>query len=1820
MEDQNRTNDASPIVDRSTRSEAIDRRRRSGAASPWKRRGRWCGAAWAPLARPATRRHGSGIAQVLFCLLVVAPSALAQQTFWKNDLLGDWFISTNWSPAVPTTTHDAIFGRSSAGSGGLISAPGAVAQNVFLGVVVTGTGGGGNGTLTLAPPGGGGPPGNLTIGNRLVIGQANATVVGNGTLNISGGSDVFSNSIDVAITSNGPFGTINVTDSGSNLNTGRLTLGNDTGHGVLNIQNGGVVSCQNEGLIAGSPLLTGSSAATGAATISGAGSKWIVNAGFVVGYNANGSLTVSNGGQMQSLEASIATLPGSIGTVSVTGANSRWVAIPFTNIFVGGWSGSTASGGAGSISVFNGGQVIASLIKIFSTGFVQVDNGSTSTPGLIARGVPPAHTVGGTLGDISIGHMNSGRTEIRDGGAVRDNRGFIGFGSGSNGAMLVTGQDTAPSLWQNNGSVWVGNGGNGTLEVREGASVTSGGNGYLAFASNTTGYALVSGTGSLWQMSANLYVGGNGAGPGGSGTLQIENSGRVQAAAITLYNTGTLVLGNDPILTGQLTALGGSIQAINDTTLSKDFTIGAGGLHVLTNFLNVTFTGVISGSGTLDKSGGFTVGPGTLTLTGNNTYSGGTTVSAGRLLVNNPSGSGTGSGPVTVSTISGNTVLGGSGTITGPVTINSSSILLGGRGIAASGALTVANDVTLNPGAKIQLVLGASGAHSTLSRTAGTWTFPGNLAFRFTATGAAPGFYDNIITGLSDDPGNVGTWTIETAGFSGTFSYDGTGNVDLNLTGAPPPTSCNWISGPAYPIPVMDNAAATVGTALYSFGGVSNGVIIANSYKFDGTGWTAIAALPEPLEAPAVVSDGTFAYIMGGYSLDSPAGTRSTLYRYDPVGDSYLSLANSTVAAWGSCGAFLNGRLYKIGGLKNDNSGSNAVEVYNVNTDSWSAAANYPLSVGLVSAFARNGFVYAAGGANSSGLFTAKAYRYDPTANTWSDGAIADLPDSRWGAATLPETSGTVLAGGIVANAISASAIRWDPGSNTWSGLPDMLQPRSRGTGAVLASSLSVIGGQAPEDGIYSFIGSTDHQIQACPQVVFTVTTADDHDDATCNAADCTLREAIVAANAHTGTDIINFAPGVTGIIELMSALPNLSSDIVLQGPGADLLTVRRNSGADYRILSIGVGTSVTLSDLTIADGRASGAFPANCGGGIYADHANLTLVNVALNGNTATLHGGAIFNAQSGITLSNCTLNQNSAAASGGGIFNFGIGGVATLSLTNCTVNQNAASQYGGAIYNDGTGGGNASLTLTNCTFNQNTATLIAGGIYHDALNPGSSGTATLHMANTILNAGASGANLVNDGASIISDGHNLSSDDAGGFLTGDGDIADTDPQLDPAGLTNNGGPTRTVALLATSPALDAGDDILAPLDDQRGLRRNGPSDIGAFEFAGLVPTPTPMPTSTPTPTPGTPTPTPTPTPSPSPTPSPIPTPCMSTVVSYSDAPVAIPDADPIGVDVTVMVSGVGPITHLAFRFDGTASSADPTSTTVGVNHSFIGDLTFKLRSPLGTTVTIFNRPTGGLGGCSSNNLYQLTLDDWTGFAVGTHCPGNNSAGPQTGNFMPENPLAAFNGEDPNGTWTLTAIDNAGVDIGSIRAFSLLLSTDCPNATPTPSAVSISGSATYCSNPGIPPVSGATMTLTGDEGGSTLTDASGNYTFSSLASGGTYTVTPSKAALPPASAGIDTVDVVAAQRHFLNLGIPLSGCRLTAADVNSDTTVNTVDVIAIQRFFLGTTIGIANVGKYQFTPANRSYPNIVSDQIGQDYDVLVFGDVTSGFVHRPEG
>jgi subtilisin-like proprotein convertase family protein len=160
------------------------------------------------------------------------------------------------------------------------------------------------------------------------------------------------------------------------------------------------------------------------------------------------------------------------------------------------------------------------------------------------------------------------------------------------------------------------------------------------------------------------------------------------------------------------------------------------------------------------------------------------------------------------------------------------------------------------------------------------------------------------------------------------------------------------------------------------------------------------------------------------------------------------------------------------------------------------------------------------------------------------------------------------------------------------------------------------------------------------------------------------------------------------------------------------------------------------------------------------------------------------------------------------------------------------------------------------------------------------------------------------------------------------------------------------------------------------------------------------------------------------------------TTVVSYTGPPVPIPDNG--AVTIPIVVSGLSSnISDLNFSFDGSSCTSAAGATTVGLDHSWVGDLVIMLTSPQGTTITLMNRP--GAASNSGNNFCNTMLDDGAGALIQSITP---AGAPYTGTFKPANPLAAFNGQNGNGTWTLTVSDAALFDTGNVRAFSLAFTT----------------------------------------------------------------------------------------------------------------------------------------------------------------------------------
>ncbi|MBK7708242.1 MAG: hypothetical protein IPJ30_21445 [Acidobacteria bacterium] len=298
---------------------------------------------------------------------------------------------------------------------------------------------------------------------------------------------------------------------------------------------------------------------------------------------------------------------------------------------------------------------------------------------------------------------------------------------------------------------------------------------------------------------------------------------------------------------------------------------------------------------------------------------------------------------------------------------------------------------------------------------------------------------------------------------------------------------CGWTAATNYPVPILDQPTVSQGGFLYTFGGVST-AIIADARRFDGTTWTSIAPLPAALEFPTAVSDGTFIYILGG-ALTGTGTPQTTMFRYDPSLNTYTTMAPFTVGTWNSAAVYVGGKIYKFAGTGPATASTDALEIYDVAGNTWSLGAVYPQQVSFVSAFSNGGFVYGAGGIASVGsVASLKTYRYDPMANTWDDAAIADLPLTRWGAASsgvlygAGANAGWVLAGGYengtaTAN-ISTSVIRWNPTTNTWTSQTSMTAERARMTGAVLGGSFYVIGGRSLASS--GFVGTNSNQKLTC--------------------------------------------------------------------------------------------------------------------------------------------------------------------------------------------------------------------------------------------------------------------------------------------------------------------------------------------------------------------------------------------------------------------------------------------------------------------------------------------------------------------------------------------------------------------------------------------------------------------------------------------------------------------------------------------------------------------------------------------------------------------
>jgi LPXTG-site transpeptidase (sortase) family protein len=333
------------------------------------------------------------------------------------------------------------------------------------------------------------------------------------------------------------------------------------------------------------------------------------------------------------------------------------------------------------------------------------------------------------------------------------------------------------------------------------------------------------------------------------------------------------------------------------------------------------------------------------------------------------------------------------------------------------------------------------------------------------------------------------------------------------------------------------------------------------------------------------------------------------------------------------------------------------------------------------------------------------------------------------------------------------------------------------------------------------------------------------HNDGTLTVTNTTFSDNITTgsgAGGGTGGGIYNNGGGTLTVTNCTFSGNQATTGIAPSGGGItnDGMANVTNSTFSGNSADYTGGGIFNSGTLTVTNSTFSGN-TADQGGGITAYY-TLNVTDSTFSGNSAT-DGGGIYNFSSTVTVTDSTLSGNSADQ-GGGTYNDG-----TLTVTNSTFSNNSANEYGGGIINYDT------LTVTNSTFSGNSADDFGGGIDNDR-------GGTLNYANTILANSTSGGDCYNDGGTIGTNTQNLVENNASSPNDCGTPALTSDPKL--GSLAENGGKTKTMALLSGSPAIDAGDDstcAASPVNnkDQRGVTRpqDAHCDIGAYEYGPVIP-----------------------------------------------------------------------------------------------------------------------------------------------------------------------------------------------------------------------------------------------------------------------------------------------------------------------------------------------------------------------------------------------
>ena len=569
---------------------------------------------------------------------------------WTGASSTSWNTGGNWlSGTIPSGTNNVLFNNSSTANLSTV-------LNADFNIL----------SLVVANPSG-----------LVSIGGANTLTLTNG-INMAAATQPLKITAPLVL---GAAQTWTVTNTVSGL-----SISNLSGAATLTLAGGGTVTLN------GTNSSTGNRIITGGTTLKFAGSG--TNA-----FQTSGTIYVAN-----------TTTTGTIDLNGSTQTSPSFVAFPFTSTttITNGTLVCNAANTAvpnsnpeyqylGTINLASNGYYITSqrlLLGNNFNNFAMTING-TNVGGAITFGGDNANV----MNYVGVAASQAGNLNI-NGGTVNFTNSSVGTGNGwlnvgannasAKGSILVNGGSLNVGTWLKMSSVFntfAGQTATSLLTITNNGSVTIGGGN--------------AGTNGILFMG-----GGNGDATANTGTstLTLVNGGTLTVAQIQSGNSGTKTINfNGGTLAARPGATNNFLSAA--TALTVNIQNGGATINSGANSIAIAAALVANGTGGLTKTG-----TGTLALSGANTYTGITTVSAGTLLANNVSGTGTGAGALNIN--SGAT-LGGTGVIGSSVTNNAGGIL--SPGVAGSGTLNLTNKLALLAGSTNTFVV--NGTTSLASNT-----------------------------------------------------------------------------------------------------------------------------------------------------------------------------------------------------------------------------------------------------------------------------------------------------------------------------------------------------------------------------------------------------------------------------------------------------------------------------------------------------------------------------------------------------------------------------------------------------------------------------------------------------------------------------------------------------------------------------------------------------------------------------------------------------------------------------------------------------------------------------------------------------------------------------------------------------------------------------------------------------------------------------------------------------------------------------------------------------------------------------------------------